>query len=228
MDGKYRHELKYIITCADYLALRPRLRTVLDSDSHTGADGTYRIHSIYFDNYRDQALKEKISGVSRREKWRIRWYNDDLKKFYLEKKFKIGNLCKKFDVPLTRGECEQVLSGGTNWMLLSGNDLLREFCCVRRDRLLQPRVVVSYLREPYVYGPGNVRITFDSDVRTSLYERDFFRPDRVDFAAADNPRQMILEVKFDEYLPGVVGDLIQMGRLRQSAFSKYGACRKFG
>ena len=228
MDGKYRHELKYSITYADYLTLRPRLRAVLQPDPHTGPDGTYWIHSIYYDNYRDLALKEKVSGIQLREKWRIRWYDHDLTFFTLEKKQKVSDLCMKFDAPITPEECERILQGNTGWMLSSENDLEREFFCRQKAQLLQPRVVVTYTREPYIYGPGNVRITFDRDLRTSLYERDFFRPDRVDIEAADDLGRMILEVKFDAYLPGIVSDLLQLGRIRQSAFSKYGACRKFG
>jgi hypothetical protein len=228
LEEKYRHELKYNITYADYLILRPRLRTVLKPDCHTGPDGQYRIHSIYFDNYRDTALREKINGVRRREKWRIRWYNHDLSFLMLEKKVKVDELCLKLAAPLTREECERVLGGDIGWLADSPSELLREFYCRLQDRQLRPKVVVSYLREPYVYGPGNVRVTFDSDIRTSLYERDFFRPDRVDVSAEDHPGQMILEVKFDAYLPGVVKDLLQIGRIRQDAFSKYGACRRFG
>ena len=74
---KFRHELKYRIGCAQYIELRNRLRTVMRSDVHTDVDGRYLIRSIYFDNYMDKALREKIDGVSRREKFRIRYYNDD-------------------------------------------------------------------------------------------------------------------------------------------------------
>ena len=75
--GSYRHELKYQIGPADYHALRQRLRAVMKCDPHTGADGLYTIRSVYFDNYKDKALREKVDGVQRREKFRIRYYNDD-------------------------------------------------------------------------------------------------------------------------------------------------------
>lgn len=228
MDGKYRHELKYSITCADYLTLRARLRAVLSPDPHAGPDGTYQIRSIYFDNYRDKALREKTDGVQKREKWRIRYYHDDLTFFTLEKKAKVGSLCMKFNADLSREECGRILRGDTAWMLAQDNDLLREFFCREKAQLLRPRLLVSYRREPYVYGPGNVRVTFDSNLRTSLDTQDFFRPGRVDVNAVCGPGLRILEVKYDEYLPGIVEDLIQLGRVRQTAFSKYAACRSFG
>lgn len=73
----FRHELKYQIGYLQYLELRSRLTAVMKTDSHAGGDGRYLIRSIYFDNYQDKALREKIDGVSRREKFRIRYYNDD-------------------------------------------------------------------------------------------------------------------------------------------------------
>lgn len=227
MDGNYRHELKYQITPADYWTLRPRLRAVLHPDPHVGEGGTYRIQSIYFDNYQDKALREKTSGTAKREKWRIRWYNNDLSFFMLEKKMKVDSLCMKFDTKLTGEECRRILRNDTDWML-SRDDLLREFCCRQRAQQLRPRVTVSYLREPYIYGPGNVRVTFDSDIRTSLYEQDFLCSERVDIPATDSPGSLLMEVKYDRYLPAVVQDLIQIGRVRQGAFSKYGASRRFG
>lgn len=227
MDGTYRHELKYTIHHGDYLILQPRLRTVLQLDSHAGPSGVYYIHSIYFDNYQDKALREKIDGVQKREKFRIRWYNDNLSFLTLEKKMKVNDLCMKFDAEISLEQCKRILKGDTGWMLTSGNALLQEFSCKQKQLLLQPRVLVSYRREPYVYAPGNVRVTFDSHVRTSLYDRDFFRASRTDIDA-DDSGQIILEVKYDRYLPEIVRDLLQLGRFRQNAFSKYGVCRRYG
>lgn len=42
-----------------------------------------------------------------------------------------------------------------------------------KSQQLRPRVLVSYKREPYVYAAGNVRVTFDSNIRTTLFHRDF-------------------------------------------------------
>lgn len=63
---KFRHERKYRIGYLQYIELRNRLRTVMQSDIHTGENGRYLIRSIYFDNYMDKALREKTDGVPRR------------------------------------------------------------------------------------------------------------------------------------------------------------------
>lgn len=228
LHGHWRHELKYQIGPAAHLALRQRLRTVMEPDPHAGADGLYTIRSIYFDNYRDKALREKLVGVQTREKFRIRYYNDDLSFITLEKKIKHNDLCQKLDAPLSREEYQRLLRAPGPWMLEHPQELVRELYCKMRTQQLRPRVLVSYVREPYVYAPGNVRATFDSDIRTSLFGRDFAGGSLPGISAADDPGNTVLEVKYDAFLPEIIRALLQTEGLRQQAFSKYGACRRFG
>ena len=227
-EKHYRHELKYEIPYADYIAVRTRLRAVMKSDPHVSADGSYRIRSIYFDNSDDKALKEKIDGIGKREKYRIRFYNNDMSFITLEKKMKIGNLCLKYDAPISEEECRKILDGDIDWMRRNDNEIIKEFYAKMRYQRLRPRVLVSYLREPYIYEAGNVRITFDSQIRTSLYNKDFLNVDINDISATDTPTDMLMEVKYDAFLPGIIQNIIQTPGLRQQAFSKYGACRRFG
>ena len=224
----YRHELKYPISIADYLAIRQRLRPVMRPDSHTGADGRYKVRSIYFDNIEDKALREKINGVQKREKFRIRYYNNDFSFLTLEKKTKCSNLCMKRDARITEDECRAILDGQTGWMRAHPDALVREFYHKMGAQQLRPRVLVSYTREPYVYEAGNVRVTFDSEIRTSLFHRKFLETSVQDIPAASQPGDIILEVKFDAFLPEIISDLLQTEGIRQQAFSKYGACRRFG
>ena len=72
----FRHEWKIEINTADLLALRSRLRVLMEPDAHA-AGGRYQIRSLYFDSPTDRALWEKIDGMNRREKFRIRYYNGD-------------------------------------------------------------------------------------------------------------------------------------------------------
>lgn len=228
LTGNYRHELKYQISLADYYALRRRLMPVMKRDTHTEMDGLYTIRSVYFDNYRDKALREKTDGVQLREKFRIRYYNDDFSFITLEKKIKHNNLCMKVDARITQEEYEKILCEPGAWMLSHPQPLVRELYCKMKTQQLKPRVLVSYVREPYIYEAGNVRVTFDSHIRTSLFQRSFARGNIPDISATDVPGDMILEVKFDAFLPDIIACLLQSEGLRQQAFSKYGACRRFG
>lgn len=226
--GTYRHELKYPLSEAGYQALSRRLSAVMRRDVHAGADGLYTVRSIYFDNYRDKALREKLDGVPQREKFRIRWYNNDLSFLSLEKKCKYNDLCQKLDAPLTRAELQAILSGGGAWMDAHPEALVRELSHAMTAQQLRPRVLVSYMREAYTYAPGNVRVTFDFCVRSSLFHPDLLCGAFPDIGVLDAPGSYILEVKYDAFLPDVIACLLQSGDLRQQAFSKYAACRRFG
>ena len=224
----FRPELKYQITYPQYLELRSRLRTLMRADPHAGPDGRYLIRSIYFDNFADKALREKVDGIPGREKFRIRYYNDDFSFILLEKKVKDSYLCRKYDAEIAWQECRQLLGGRTGWMRGHPAALVQELYAKMRYQVLRPRVLVSYIREAYLYPPGNVRVTFDSHIRTSLYHQGFLEGHVADIDAGDRPRDRILEIKYDAFLPGVIESLIQTGGVRQQAFSKYQACRRFG
>lgn len=224
----FRHELKYDITLAEYWELAPRLKAVMQRDPNAGPTGTYRIQSVYFDNYGDKAVREKLSGISKREKFRIRWYNDDYSNIKLEKKVKENNMCMKFSAPLTEPEYRKILHGDTSWMKTHDNDLIHELYVKEQSQQLRPRVRVSYLREPFIYLPGNVRVTFDSDLRSSLYHPFCIGDDLSDIDVRMEPGHLIMEVKYDAYLPEIIAMMLQVGRVRQTAFSKYVVCRRFG
>lgn len=225
---RYRHELKFMIPYQDHVAMRQRLRLIMSADPHAGSDGQYRIRSIYFDNEDDKALREKIDGIAKREKFRIRYYNDDLSFISLEKKMKIGDLCLKFDTPISIKQCRRIADGDIDWMKDTEDELIKELYAKMRYQRLRPKVLVSYTREPYIYRPGNVRVTFDSNIRTSLFLQRFLDGNMPDISATDNPDDMLVEVKFDDFLPGIIQDIIRVPDLRQQSFSKYASCRRYG
>ena len=68
----YRHEWKHEISQTDRMILLKRLPAVMRVDSHA-INGVYQIRSLYFDTPTDKALYEKIDGVDKREKFRIRY-----------------------------------------------------------------------------------------------------------------------------------------------------------
>ncbi len=220
----FRHEWKHEISYLDMLALRQRLRAVAQTDRNA-AGGKYLIRSLYFDTPSDKALHDKLNGVSRREKFRIRYYNGDTGVTYLEKKSKVGGLGSKQRALLSAQEASAILQGGLTWMLDSGRPLVQELYSKMRTELLRPRTIVDYTREPYVYPAGNVRVTLDYNIRTSLHCADFLQPG-VTVPAGDAP--MILEVKWDAFLPSVIRDAVQLEGRRATSFSKYAQCRIYG
>ena len=313
MNLKYRHELKFEISLAQYYALRQALRQVCALDPHAGPEGEYLITSLYFDNCYDKALREKRHGLNQREKFRFRYYRTDLSTIHLEKKQKKNGLCLKVSCPTTPAACQRILDGDWRWLLdphptssavpapsvplapetshrpadpqgpgssdtpgawtdqLAPDPLLIELGFRMETQLLRPRTAVRYRREAYIYGPGNVRITFDKDITGTLSPQDFLAtnpgalparamasmgsiggmaragsvgsgsapgalgstvdtrcPDIT--AAAGSPASsaaMILEVKYDEFLPQHLRQILTPHCTRLQSYSKYAACRNF-
>ena len=93
--------------------------------------------------------------------------------------------------------------------------------------LLRPKTIVDYTREAYIYPLGNVRITFDKSIRTGLHSTDLFNPN-VPTVEVINSNFIVLEVKWDEYLPQAIHDIIQVRERRATSISKYEACRIYG
>lgn len=222
---KYRHEWKYEISHTDLLVLRKRLSSVFQKDSHA-INGTYEIRSIYFDNIENKALHEKIDGVNIREKFRIRYYNNDTSYIKLEKKYKVNNLCLKSNAVITKEQAQAIIDGDYNWMIQSGVPLINELYSKIMKQGLSPKTIVDYTREPFLFTPGNVRITLDYNMRTGILCTDFLNPQCITVPAGNAP--MILEVKWDEFLPDIVRDIIQIHHCRAGTFSKYAACRIYG
>ena len=222
---KFRHEWKIEITASDRIAIRQRMRAVAKPDKHA-VGGKYLIRSLYFDNAADKALREKIDGVNLREKFRIRYYNGNTDVIHLEKKSKINGLCNKVSAPLSAEEAQRIVDGTIDWMANDSRALVRELYAKMRAQGLRPKTIVDYDREPFVFGPGNVRVTLDYNIRTGLDCTDFLDVNCATVPAGDAP--IILEVKWDAYLPDIIRDAVQLKGCRAEAFSKYAQCRIYG
>ena len=219
---RYRHEIKHTIHYGEYLILKSRLKFICKLDRNGQEDGTYHIRSLYFDSYTDKALREKLDGVSNREKFRLRYYNHDTTFIRLEKKCKTRGLCYKESKIITLDECESLLKGDIDFLKQKKGNLYQEFYKKLDTRSLVPKTVIDYTREAYIFPAGNVRITFDSDIRTSITSQDFLNTNLPTIRATD---YIILEVKYDDFLPGMIKDALQTGERNATAFSKYAAGR---
>ena len=220
MNG--RHELKHYINETDYAQLRARLRTVAKLDENTLDDGSYIVRSLYFDNYSDKAVFEKLSGLSKREKFRLRYYNGDTSLVRLERKSKANQLAYKESTKITAEQCAALLTGSYDCLKQPDDPLLMEFYTKIHYQNLRPKSIVDYRREAYVYRAGNVRITFDSNIRTSGSVTRFLNPKLTTIPAAGT---IILEIKYLGFLPDIIRDIVQIGYRNQTEFSKYVAAR---
>ena len=151
-----RHEYKHQINLREDLVLSQRLRKLFPHDPHAGVDGCYRVTSLYFDTPYDSALREKLDGVNRREKFRLRYYGADPSFIRLEKKFKQNGLCGKRSARMTAEQVQSLLAGEYGFLLDSGEPLFIEFYSKLQGKGLRPKTIVRYDREAFLYAPGNV------------------------------------------------------------------------
>ena len=222
---QYRNEIKHLINAGDRAALCASMRVIAQLDPHASAKGFYTIRSLYFDNLSDKALREKLDGVNEREKFRIRYYDGDTSVIHLEKKVKRDGVGYKVSCSLTADEVQRILDGDAVWMATDGRALVVELYARMKGQSLRPKTIVDYERIPFVYGAGNVRVTIDYNIRTGLRCTDFLNPACVTIPAGQD---IILEVKWDDYLPDVIRRAVQLRGRRQTAYSKYAQCRIYG
>lgn len=225
MATDYRHEWKHFVSVSDMIVLRQRLQAVAAPDANM-VDGRYTVHSLYFDTGTDRALREKLDGVNRREKFRIRYYNSDPTFLHLEKKSKWNALSRKETAALTVEEVQALIDGAELPSHTARQALVWELCYKMTTEGLRAKTIVDYTREAFVYGPGNVRVTLDYDIHMRSRCADFLTPGSAAIPVQDTPH--ILEVKWDCFLPDIIRDAVRLENRHAAAFSKYAACRMYG
>ena len=204
--------------------LQSRMEAALRSDVNEGGSDGYRISSLYFDDIRDSCLQDMVDGVNRRNKYRIRIYNDSLDVIKLEVKSKKNNRIQKRSKTISKAQMESLMRGECIEDGASAKDPATLFNLAIRTQGLRPKVIVTYERKAYVYEPGNVRITLDRNVRASSRVEAFGEKNiSYDFL---REYDKVLEVKYDELIPGFLLQLLELGNMQQSAYSKYQLCRE--
>ncbi len=219
-----RHELKYFIHSHEYVSLKNSISRILVKDRYGIEDDGYHIRSLYFDDILNSAYHEKENGIDHRKKYRIRIYNNSDSLIKLERKEKFGQYIGKEAVKLSKEQFYRILDGNLDFLLTSGDTLMKAFYVEIKTKLLKPKVIVDYEREAYICKAGNVRITFDKKLQAGVYGVDIFSDRVITVNAIEHPK-MILEIKYDDFLPGHVRSAVQLSNYEYCAISKYVICR---
>lgn len=219
---RYRNEWKYLIDTAQKELICQRLFPFLSLDKHA-QNGGYMIRSLYFDDYYNSAYEEKDAGVLQRKKYRIRIYNCSDSSIKLERKKKFGSYIYKEAAKLTKDEVYKIINGEYDFLLQSENPLCREFYFECISNVMRPRTIVDYDREPWILDEGTVRITFDMDVRAAVGSFDIFDSTLPTLPVLE-PGKCVMEVKFTEFLPQAVREILPDRGSEFTAVSKYVLC----
>lgn len=222
---KYRNEIKFIISKTMAEVLKQRLSLIMSVDTNSyNSDNSYLIRSLYFDNENSEAYYEKMDGVEYRKKYRIRIYNFDDKFIRLECKYKHNNMTSKDQILIDKELCSKIINGKIDEIDLTKDNLLRQFALDYRLNRLEPSIIVDYNRVAFTYHVSDVRITFDSQIKSGMYNYNLFDKNATTYRVIDD-NQMVLEVKFNEILPESIALILQTVPTFRQAFSKFAACR---
>lgn len=220
----YRVEKKYNCSESELQILQNRLEGVLQADSNESHPEGYSIISLYFDDLQDTCLHDTEDGVELRDKYRIRIYNNSLETIKLEVKSKKDGYIYKKSKSISKEQLDRLMRGECIENSATMEDPATLFNIAIRTRGLRPKVIVAYERKAYVFGPGNTRITLDRNVRASKRVEDFGSENiSYDFL---HEYDKVLEVKYDEFIPGFLLQLLELGNMQQTSYSKYQLCRQ--
>jgi hypothetical protein len=219
----FRHELKYYIRYSDRDLLKYRFAGLLQRDRNVDANGEYKIRSLYFDDYWNSAYETKLMGTQKRYKYRIRIYNDSDTVINLERKLKYDNYIAKEKAALTRNEVYSILEGRYTFLRDSPQPLCREFYYECIAKVLRPQVIVDYEREPFVFYPGDIRITFDRCIRAGNASFDIFDKNLPTMETLQ-PGYLVMEVKFSDFLPKLIKKALPTDASDCTSVSKYVLC----
>jgi len=225
---QYRHEYKYPINNMQMILEEAKLSAVASKDKNVGDKGYYNIRSLYFDDYYNSCYMDNVNGTDNREKYRIRIYNHSAENIKLEMKKKVRGKTQKLSCSITEKQCRLLMEGMIPEDIGPKQQVLHKLAYMMATRFMRPVVIVDYDRVPYVYRieDANVRITFDMNLTSSENVADFLE-ERIDGRGIFAVDQLLMEVKYDDFLPDEINSLLQLDGLSASTFSKYYLCRKF-
>jgi hypothetical protein len=215
--AKMRHENKYMLSAGNYEIFKRRCAAVMPPDKHTTENGGYRVTSLYFDDLFRSAYKEKLHGIMKRRKYRIRAYNLSPERITLEAKYKDGSLVRKSNALLSLDEYKKILSGDYSFCM--HRDDLLDFYTYARTINPKPAAITDYFREAYTAETGNVRVTFDKSISAGYATADIFEATYTpvtDF--------IVLEIKYDDFLPSYIQELFTGFPMMAEPISKYVLC----
>lgn len=219
-----REEHKYLADMATALRLRAAIGRVLQPDVHNVATGGYMIRSLYFDTQDGRDYMEKMAGVARRKKLRLRIYDTRGTTCKLECKEKEGGYSRKTSLTLSREEAERVADADYTVLRTRGAEdggtAMRFYSLLTRG-CYRPAVLCEYRREAYVYPASDTRVTFDYDLRSNEAGEALYAENPLYIPLL--PGRVVVEVKHTGTLPRFIASLLQTGHLREESFSKY--CR---
>ena len=157
--NRFRHETKLPLQRQQYQELKPAFIGMGLHPRKTYADR--QVHSIYLDTPEFDDYHDSVSGLSRRSKTRLRWYQEDTKHMVLEVKRKKNKIATKYLFQMKN-------PGG---LMPRNQCLLQSLVTENSDQfpagiagLYRPVLEVHYRRSYFELESG-IRMTIDQEIQ---------------------------------------------------------------
>ena len=218
-----RHEYKFPATATQCEVLRERFSAVMTPDTH-GNNGCYRVTSVYLDDVYRSAYNDKLIGADTRKKYRIRTYDLSEKLLHFECKYKDRDMTSKRGIWISPGQYHSILKGDYSfvWSGEYEGTILEDASYSNALALLRPSVIVDYNRQAFINPEGNVRFTIDSGFKAGAFSDDMLS-ENIGYLPVED-FTAVIEIKYDDYLPSYLEELLGGIELKQESVSKFLLC----
>lgn len=224
-----RYELKYLLTQAEYRALRQAILPFMSYDTYGDPEGKYNIVTLYYESDDKKVYYETMNKLPFRQKLRLRIYDEvDLTSTaFIEIKQKFTNVVNKRRTLIPLGEAYKVLSEPYNEELInsvnaSNPQILRESLHFKDLYALKPATVVSYDRQAFsgvAETEKDLRVTFDYNLMCRSDDLAIENgPEGLNFVDQD---LVILEVKVSNSVPFWLSRILSEFNFSRQGFSKF-------
>jgi hypothetical protein len=222
LETVFRKELKYLINRRTAMILQQKLDPIMERDAH-GENGCYFIRSQYYDSIGDTDLWDNLDGVCEKRKIRLRIYSLDDKRVKLEYKCKNGVDGIKYSLPIKRKEARCMEEGDASFLLSYDSELATRLYLRITQGCYRPKTIIDYKRLAFLYPAGDVRITFDTDMRATAYPYGLFQ--EAGMHPLDTTENVLMEVKYTGFLPDTIAKVLREADELHVNHSKYSKAR---
>lgn len=214
-----RNEKKYIISTESFRTLNSYFSKLLHPDKHNQAEG-YIVRSLYFDTYSNTDYFEKLDGLERRKKIRLRIYDTGTNTAKLEVKHKSGQYQLKQSLTLKRDDALKLMEGFYSVLLNYDHDFAKKLFIMMSNEGYRPKSIIEYKRIAFVLPENNIRLNFDYNILATESNYELYSPS-LNLYPIFHLDNMIFEVKYNRFLLSYLKDVISKCNKTETSFSKY-------